>query len=103
MQACQSPKPAHKNLLLARLLLLGAARVNRSLERTASGENMTFSWTAPFRNHAPSSNSNLRLTPFPIITIILSRIIVNRNNKAQQDTCVHNGLSGLSSVPARVS
>src|ERR1017187_9359444 len=31
--------------LFARLLVLGAARVNRSLERTASGENMTFSWT----------------------------------------------------------
>jgi hypothetical protein len=35
-------------LLLARPLVLGAARVNRSLERTASGENMTFSWTDPF-------------------------------------------------------
>jgi hypothetical protein len=36
------------NLLLPRPLVLGAARVNRSLERTASGENMTFSWTDPF-------------------------------------------------------
>jgi len=45
LQACQRPKAAHKNLLLARPLVLGVARVNRSLERTASGENMTFSWT----------------------------------------------------------
>src|ERR1039458_8616777 len=42
-----------KNLLLARPLVLGAARVNRSLERTASGENMTFSWTDPFTRRAP--------------------------------------------------
>jgi hypothetical protein len=44
-----SPPPeTDKNLLLARPLVLGAARVNRSLERTASDENMTFSWTDPF-------------------------------------------------------
>jgi hypothetical protein len=43
---------ALKNLLLPRPLVLGAARVNRSLERTASGENMTFSWTDPcYANH----------------------------------------------------
>jgi hypothetical protein len=39
---------ALKNLLLARPLVLGAARLNRSLERTAASENMTFSWTDPF-------------------------------------------------------
>jgi hypothetical protein len=51
-------KAAHKNLLLARPLLLGAARVNRSLERTASGENMTFSWTDPFMGNP--NHSSLR-------------------------------------------
>ena len=39
---------ALRNLVLGRPPVIGAARVNRSLERTASGENMTFSWTEPF-------------------------------------------------------